>query len=183
MSFVIFLNSISKVAMMASRPGKKTNVSSYFFQHVYFRIPQFLRLNLLFALSYFVFHDACLFFSVRVSMNCACLFQGIFSGGEDSVYFLRYNNCFCKVQLSKTLDSQCVSCPHPSLLKHLLHYFNTSARQRECQVLSSLSKKALLVAVGRPYSTCLECTDEPVTRDHSCPAALPAIAGPSPNLA
>lgn len=45
------------------------------------------------------------------------------------------------------------------------------------------TQKNLLVALAIVYSTSLECTDKPVTRNNVCPAALADVAGSSPNLA
>lgn len=52
---------------MVSPPEKKTNVLSYLSTHLFQDYTHgFLLINLLFALSYFVCHNSCLFFSVLV---------------------------------------------------------------------------------------------------------------------
>lgn len=73
---------------------RKTNVSSYLSTCLFQDSTHgFLLINLLFALSYFICHNYCFYFQCPCGPNCACLFQGIFSGHEDNL-LLCFKYCF-----------------------------------------------------------------------------------------
>lgn len=154
----------------------------------------FLLINLLFALSYFVCHNSCLFFSVLVVWTVHASFRVYFQVVK-TVFFYDLIMFFYGLQTRWSLRlSLCYK--HKLLwvffLNHFLHHLYIFAWLLCCSTmrvsgfLHSFTvqlKNPLLVAVGRLCSTSLECSDKPVTRSHLCPAAPPDIAGRWPNLA
>lgn len=155
------------------------------YQHIYFQDHGFILIY--FALSYFVCHNSCLFFSVLVVWTVHASFREHFQEVTTVFFYvsrgyklwsLRLSLCYKKIQEIQLFLHHlqlCIVtwpfCCGTMRVSGFLHSFTVQ--------LKSPARCAWEAVLHKLWSA----LKKPVTRIHSCPAARPDIAGHRPNLA